>query len=90
MENAPQEATLGSVPDAVIESMIEVSTAHANGQPVSDAEAVFYLFAGPVLLRELLDRRRAQAGVDWMNRPTNVVELAARAPLKLVQPEGAA
>ena len=90
MQKAPEKANPGPISDEQLKALIEVGTAHANHQPTSDAEAVFYLFATPALLQELLDRRRAQAGVDWLNRPTNVIELALRAPLKLVQPEGAA
>lgn len=91
MQNAPNMATARPISNEELKALIEVGEAHAAGQPVSNAEAVFYLFLTPALLQELLDRRHAQAGVEWMARPTNVVELAARRTgLKLVQPEGAA
>ncbi len=91
MPNAPKLANAGPITDEQLEALIEVGEAHAAGQPVSNPEAVFYLVTSPALLRELLHRRHAQAGVDWLNRPSNVVELAqARPQLRMVQPEGAA
>ena len=90
MQNAPKRATARPISNKELEALIKVGTAYADGQSVSEPEAVFYLFNTPALLRELLHRRHAQEGVEWLNRPTNVVELALRAPLKLVQPEGAA
>jgi len=84
MGNFPEMANPGPVPDEVIESMIEVASAHAAGQPTSNAEAVFLLFATPAVLQELLDRRRAMAGVAWLNKPGNVVAL------KLVKQNGGA
>jgi len=90
MQNAPQRASSGPISNQQLEALIEVGKAHEAGQPVSNPEAVFYHTATPALLQELLHRRHAQEGVEWLNRPTNVVELAASRPLKLVQPEGAA
>lgn len=84
-------ANPGPVPDEVLEELIKVGQAHAAGQPVSDAEATFFLFAAPELLQELLHHRHAQAGIEWNNRPTNVIELAlARPQPHILQPEGAA
>ena len=73
MQNAPKRATARPISNKELAALIEVGEAHANGQPVSEPEAVFYLFNTPTLLRELLHNRLAQEGVERLNRPTNVI-----------------
>lgn len=78
MVKIPENAKPGPISDELLAQLIEVAEAHEACTPVSDAEATFFLFAAPSLLRELQARRRAQAGVDWMNRPTNLAEEALK------------
>ncbi len=58
MEKHPKTDRTPPVPDEVLDSVIDIASAYAAGRHPSEAEAVFYLYATPALLRELRDLRQ--------------------------------